>query len=169
MRIVRDIMQTDLISVRPEATVHELVQLLDEEGISGVPVLDSAKKLRGVVSRTDVVRHVARAPELPTPQAFWEGLATGEDEGDLYFLAPETSAMVLPSSRLDHPDLEDVTVEEIMTPVAFSVDPEMLIWELAAYLVRGRIHRALVTEEDRLLGIVTAFDILTVVAGDAGG
>jgi CBS domain-containing protein len=61
----------------------------------------------------------------------------------------------------------EVLVDEIMTPVAFTVDPEMLVWELADFLVRGRIHRALVVEEGKLVGIVTAFDILRVMAGDA--
>lgn len=169
MRTVRDIMQTDVIFVRPGSTVLELVRLLDEEEISGVPVLGTDGALRGVASRTDVVRYAARAPEVSTPESFWEGLATGEDEEDVYFLAPETSVMVLPSTRLEQLPLGDVTVEEIMTPVAFTVEPDMLVWELASFLVRGRIHRALVTEDDRLLGIVTAFDILKVVAGDGGG
>jgi CBS domain-containing protein len=40
MRTVRDIMKTDLIHVRTGTPVDDLIQLLDEEAISGVPVLD---------------------------------------------------------------------------------------------------------------------------------
>ncbi|TVP53729.1 MAG: CBS domain-containing protein [Gemmatimonadales bacterium] len=75
--------------------------------------------------------------------------------------------MVLPGLGLDRFTFQDLTVDEIMTPVAFTVDPEMLIWEAAEFLVRGRIHRALVIEDEKLVGIVTAFDILRVMAGDA--
>jgi CBS domain-containing protein len=172
MRTVRDIMQKQVITIRSGSTALELAELLEDEGISGVPVLDSTNRVVGVVSRTDLVRYAARHPERPRADSFWDTLAATASEDDpeeLYFLAPESAVMVLPSQALDTLALEDVTVDEIMTPVAFSVDPEMLIWELADFLVKGRIHRALVLEEGRLVGIATAFDVLRVVAGDAGG
>jgi CBS domain-containing protein len=179
MRTVRDIMNPDIISVRSGTTVEALVQLLDEASISGVPVLDSTGKVVGVVSRTDVVRAAAHSRESWAPDSFWEALGTaspatgtdgeGEDEADsAWFLAPESSAWMLPAAAFPELGLGETSVDEIMTPVAFSVDPGMLVWELADFLVRGRIHRALVVEEDRLVGIVTAFDLLRVMAGDAG-
>jgi CBS domain-containing protein len=173
MRTVRDIMQSDVIAVREGTTVRELVQLLDEEGISGVPVLDAGGRIRGVVSRSDVVRLAAREPEVPVAEAFWEEVGRDremdEDDPDAYFLAPESGVMLVPGAgAFEGLALEETTVDEIMTPVAFTVDPEMVIWELARFLVQGRIHRALVVEEGRLVGIVTAFDVLRVVAGDAG-
>jgi len=172
MRTVRDIMQTDVIAVRQGASVQELVQLLDQEGVSGVPVLDSEGRIRGVVSRSDVIRLAARDREIPVAEAFWEGIGRSvdgdDDDPDAYFLAPESSVMLVPgSSGLEGLALDETTVDEIMTPVAFTVDPQMAIWELAEFLVQGRIHRALVVEEGRLTGIVTAFDVLRVVAGDA--
>ena len=44
--------------------------------------------------------------------------------------------------------------------VSFSVPPEMPIPDLCQFLVRGRIHRALVVEDGQLLGIVTSHDVL---------
>lgn len=172
MRTVSDIMQTDVIAVRQGTSVRELIQILDEEGISGLPVLDSGSKVLGVVSRTDVVRLAARAPEVPLGEAFWEGISRMPDEDDddpeSYFVAPESSVMLVPGSgSFEGLPFEETTVDEIMTPVAFSVDPGMAIWELAEFLVNGRIHRALVVEDGRLVGIVTAFDLLRVMAGDA--
>lgn len=171
MRTVRDIMNPDLVSVRTGTSVQELVHLLDEAGVSGVPVLDPAGRVAGVVSRTDVIRHAAREPEVPAADVFWETVAGRSDEDDaeeVYFLAPETSVMMLPARGMPGLGLDDVTVDDIMTHVAFSVDPDMLVWELADFLVRGRVHRALVLEDGRLVGIVTAFDVLRVMAGDAG-
>lgn len=171
MRIVRDIMQTDIISVRKGTSVQELVQILDEEGISGVPVLDPAGSVLGVVSRTDVVRLAAREPEIPLAEAFWEGIGRESEDDtdpDSYFMAPESAVMLVPGGPgLESVAFDEITVDEIMTPVAFSVDPEMAIWELAEFLVQGRIHRALVVEDGRLVGIATAFDLLRVMAGDA--
>ena len=51
-----------------------------------------------------------------------------------------------------------------MTPVAFSVGPDDSLKELAEFLVRGRIHRAVVVEGDRLRGIVSSADVLRAVA-----
>ena len=174
MPSVREIMQTDVISVRSGTSVAELARLLDEEGISGVPVLDSAGTVVGVVSRTDLVRFAASVPAHAPGEAFWAGLAAVRDDleaedPDAYFLAPESAALVLPGGGdLSWPDLDEAVVDEIMTPVAFHVDPDMAIRELARFLVSGRIHRALVVEEGRLVGIVTAFDVLRAVAGDDG-
>jgi CBS domain-containing protein len=167
MRTVKDIMREDVIAVRQETTVRELVQLLDDESISGVPVLDSAGKVRGVVSRTDVIRVAARSLEVPVAEAFWEAVGQDDDDPDAYFLAPESAVALLPGpGAFEGLMLDEIKVEEIMTPVAFAVDPDMTIWEMARFLVQGRIHRALVVDDGRLVGIVTAFDVLRVVAGD---
>lgn len=174
MRTVRDIMQTDIISVRKGTTLTDLIQTLDENQISGVPVLDSAGHVAGVISRTDVVRWAARDREVTGGPQFWADLELVPDsdpsvDDDLqpFFLAPESATVILPNpGPMEMAELGGATVEEVMTPVAFSVDPEMAIWELARFLVQGRIHRALVVENGTLVGIVTAFDILQVVAGD---
>ncbi|HLL85553.1 MAG TPA: CBS domain-containing protein, partial [Longimicrobium sp.] len=51
-------------------------------------------------------------------------------------------------------------VAEIMTPVAFSVDPDESLSDLARFFRRGRVHRALVMEDGVLIGVVTPFDVL---------
>lgn len=56
---VRDTMQTDVIGIRPDATVRELVQLLAQEHISGVPVITAQGRTVGVVSATDIVLRAA--------------------------------------------------------------------------------------------------------------
>jgi CBS domain-containing protein len=47
-----------------------------------------------------------------------------------------------------------------MTPVAFSVDPDESLSDLARFFRRGRVHRALVMEDGVLVGVVTPFDVL---------
>lgn len=53
---VRDAMRTEVVSATPETTVEELIELLREEEISGVPVVDRDGSVVGVVSETDVLR-----------------------------------------------------------------------------------------------------------------
>ena len=57
-------------------------------------------------------------------------------------------------------------VEDIMTPAPLTVTPDTTVAELASFLVKCHVHRALVTEVDRLVGIVTAFDVMRAAGGD---
>src|SRR5680860_1370515 len=52
---VRDIMQVEVVTIGPEASVRELSVLLGEKGVSGVPVVDGQGKVVGVVSEGDVI------------------------------------------------------------------------------------------------------------------
>ena len=61
-------------------------------------------------------------------------------------------------------DLDRYDVREIMTPAKFYVRPDASLAELAHFLLRGRIHRALVMEDETLVGIVTTVDVLRTVA-----
>lgn len=175
MLTVRDIMNERVVTVGPDTTVRQLARLLADEEISGAPVVDGNGTLLGVVSATDVVRlaaedadiHVASSAlpadrvSIPDPEV------DEEPDPDPYgFFLPEDSPFA--GERLldqfAETELDAVAVADIMTPVTFSVDPEDSLKELADFLVRGRIHRAVVVRHDRLLGIVTSGDVLRAVA-----
>lgn len=70
-RVVGDLMTADPIVVRADAPLVEAAKLMDEHKISGLPVVDGAGRLVGVVSQTDLLR--ARATEYLW--ANWPGLA----------------------------------------------------------------------------------------------
>lgn len=160
-RAVRDIMQPQVVAVVPEMTVRELAQTLLDETVHGAPVVSSTGKILGVVSMTDVVRLAAEEAEIPAGQVSWGPVALPEEEN---------TALDEPVSRVGFTALDpgspvertfdDYRVADIMTPVAFSVGPDDSIVDLLRFFLRGRVHRALVVEEGRLLGIVTPFDVL---------
>lgn len=54
-------------------------------------------------------------------------------------------------------------------PVVMTATPNTTIPELARSMAESHIHRALVTENGKLLGIVTTFDIMRAVAEPAAG
>ena len=178
MIAVKDIMQTDVVTVSMDTTARHLARVLADEEISGVPVLDGNGNLAGVVSATDLVRLAADEAGVPLRQG---GTPVGVDpvldpdgqmeneetEPDPYgFFLPEE----LPFSEErflelgPEGDFDTVLVRDIMTPVTFSVRPDATVAELCEFLVRGRIHRAVVVDGSELLGIVTSADVLRAVA-----
>lgn len=65
--LIRDIMTTDVVSVRPGSTIREAVGLLVRHRFTALPVVDSDGWLTGVVTETDLTalrRHDARSPLL---------------------------------------------------------------------------------------------------------
>ncbi len=68
---VGELMTRDPISIRADVSLHEAAQLLDRHRIRGLPVVDPAGALIGVLSQTDLVR--ARATEHLWRN--WPGLA----------------------------------------------------------------------------------------------
>jgi CBS domain-containing protein len=59
-RRVRDVMTKDVISVRPDAKLSEVVGLMEAYRVKRVPVIDQ-DRLVGVVSRSDLLRAIAMA------------------------------------------------------------------------------------------------------------
>ncbi len=56
MRIaVRDVMTTKVVTVKRNADLHEAARLLSENKISGMPVVDDANRVIGVISEADIL------------------------------------------------------------------------------------------------------------------
>jgi CBS domain-containing protein len=155
MNTVRELMHTDVVTVSAGMTLHELAQIFSENDISGAPVVDVDGQVVGVVSTTDVIRFAAESADLnvhsvrDSTVSLEEWLSSEESEG-----SPGSLHRYLTS------DLDDYTVDRIMTSANFHVSPDTTAAELADFLLRGRIHRALVMEDGKLQGIVTTVDLL---------
>lgn len=164
---VRDLMRTAVVTVVREMTVRELAQLFAEKRISGAPVLDREGKLVGVVSATDVMQLVAREAEISSGQVDWStGLLAEEREEDDGFRVGGAVHFTLadPGARAET-GLDQHCVADIMTPVAFALHPSDSLRDALRFFVGGRVHRALVMENDQLLGILTPFDVMRALDG----
>jgi CBS domain-containing protein len=182
MHTVREIMRTELVTVAPDMSVHDLARLLADNEISGAPVVDVDGEVLGVVSMTDVIRLAASEAGVgvaPRPVIAGEFSLEAPEEGryesdrfeseqdvvDFFQNAQAPPVMPRPAEvGASESDLDQYEVREIMTPANFHIHPDSELQELAAFLLRGRIHRALVMEDDRLVGIVTTVDLLRTMA-----
>ncbi len=76
---VAEVMVRDVISVPPTATIVDAARTLLEGGFGCLPVVDEQGKLLGIVTETDLLRHLisdeltgdqgARAPAVVRPQS----------------------------------------------------------------------------------------------------
>lgn len=142
-RTVADLMQEEVVTISPDASVRELAALLSRTGVSGVPVVNDDGRVIGTVSVTDILWLSDRL--LP-----FLGGGGGE-----------------PRARAAG-DLG--TVREIMTPDVFGLEPTASLEELLEFFSRTGLHRAPVVEGRELVGIVSASDLLELIAeGSEGG
>ena len=153
--LAEDVMTPNPVSVREELTVHEAVVFLTERRISAAPVINEAGRPVGVVSEADILRH------------------DREHADHLYWLPQKLVDRELTLGTGEHLDgksfeveVPDVTrVKDIMNPVIYAVRRDTPIREVVGQLVRRRIHRLFVVDDDgSLVGVITTLDLLSRLA-----
>ncbi len=58
----RDVMTRAVISVKPDASVADVADVMERSGIKRVPVVDGRDRLVGIISRRDLITALARPP-----------------------------------------------------------------------------------------------------------
>lgn len=132
---LKDIMTSSVLSVTPQTTLREAMEILSENHISGVPVM-SGSKVVGVFSATDLLDFLADYDET----------------------RPEVG---LRHARMP---LDEVSVTEVMTRTIQSLSPEFGVENAAEFMRKAQIHRVLVMDDGQLFGIVTTTDVAKAVA-----
>jgi len=166
---IRDIMTTEVITVNPDQTIREVMDLFTERHITGAPVV-SRGELVGVISATDLLTFAAAPPGPPTENGSpygWsdDGTAPVDEPEELaptFFTEAPGDEQALGVDVRSHPwnALDEFTVADAMSrsPI-WQVGPETPVLAAADSMRQHGIHRILVTEGGKLIGIVTATDI----------
>ncbi|MFE2912419.1 CBS domain-containing protein [Kitasatospora indigofera] len=143
-RTVRDVMTRDVVRVAPATGFRAIVELLQEYGITAVPVVDEDDRPVGIVSEADLLRTQSAQED---PARLQPPPATGPDRPD----RPGAAA----------------TAQQLMTSPAVCVEPGSSV-VAAARLMSGRHVKRLpvVDEEGRLAGLVSRGDLLKVFLRD---
>ena len=144
-RRVAELMNPDVVCVRPEASVAEAARLLAERGVTGAPVVDEAGGLLGVISQTDLVRHSTRHVTAGESGRFFTDMDEFQD------------LAAVPAN------LSDTPVSQVMRKQVYTVHRDASAAVAANIMRERKVHRLLVTERGRLVGVVGALDLLRVV------
>ena len=144
-RVVGELMNPDVVALRPEMTVPEAQEVLARKSVSGAPVVDDAGRVVGVVSQNDLVRRSAHAPTAAEAGSFFTSDADFEDLGRVP-AAPSATR-----------------VAEVMSRRVYQVARDTGVAIAANVMRERRVHRLLVTDRGVLVGVVTSLDLLRVV------
>ena len=137
------LMVDDVVTAKYDTPFKEVARRLGEHRISGLPVIDEDDKVIGVISETDLMLRQAQEP------------------------GPDTCLNYL--RRLRHTVRETMaksrarTAGGLMSAPAVTVRAGAFVPEAARLMTEHGIERLpVVDEEDRLVGIVTRRDLITV-------
>jgi CBS domain-containing protein len=135
---IREIMQSDVITVSPETSLKDVAALLVDHRISGVPVCFADGRVAGVVSEADILfKEQARPVELSS--FFGRLLDTGDGDGARFDARTADDAMKSP-------------------PITVTASDDVA--EAARLMTARHVNRLPVVDGSRLVGIVTRADLV---------
>lgn len=142
------IMTKDVITVTPHTSIEKAARIMLQTHVSGLPVVDDAGKLVGIVSERDFLRRSEIGTARKRP-AWLE-----------FFVGPGKAAAEFVHER-------GRKVEDVMTPDPITVDEETPLQELVRLMEKNDIKRLPVMSGRMLKGIVTRSNLLQAVASIA--
>jgi CBS domain-containing protein len=159
----RDAMTAAPVQIGPDEPLAELERVLLGARLGGVPVVEHGRLL-GVVSRSDILRVLGAERALAEAQAEFYHEFHDDPFAPSERAARTASAGLADAAAQVARRMAQLRVRDAMTPEVERVDADAPLRELAARMVARRIHRVLVTEGDRLVGVVSALDLVRLVA-----
>ena len=146
---VADAMSRDPVVVRTETPLNEAIQILAERRISGLPVVDNAGQLVGIISETDLMwRETGVTP--PPYIMFLDSV--------IYLQNPAKHEREL------HKALGQ-TVGEVMSSDPISISPDKPLKEAAQIMHEKEVRRLPVVDDvGQVIGILTRGDIVQAMA-----
>ena len=140
------IMTRSVITVTPDATILEAANLMLRYHVSGLPVIDTAGKLVGIVSEGDFIRR----SEIGTQRkpGRW-----------LKFLLGAGRAAA------DYVHENGRKISEVMTPDPVTITEETPLDQIVSSMESNGVKRLPVMRDGKLVGIVSRANLLQAVAG----
>ncbi len=132
---VKDIMISDVVTISPDDTFYDIVELFSEKKISGAPVVEGGKAI-GMVSESDIMEFVSE-----------RHLVT--------LIEKEDKAMK---------DKASMKASQFMNKSVISVSSNDDLSKVIKLLDEKDINRIPVVDKKKLVGIITRADVVSIVS-----
>jgi CBS domain-containing protein len=150
MKVVREVMTDQVVSVPPAMPIKDVARILVDRRISGLPVVAEDGSVIGVVTEGDLLvkeHDLSSVHRRPLARIFGESR----------------------EMRQLRAKAEALTAGEAMSSPAITIRPDSPIHEAASVMIERKVNRLpVVDEHGKLLGIVARADVVrTLVRADA--
>ena len=175
---LRDIMTSEVVTLDPEMTLRDALEILTARHISGAPVVEG-ERIVGVFSAMDAIEFLATTPGVPDvapsqseseAEELQETTDANADAPAAYFVDFWSDAGADVGERFRDVGsaawdlLAEHTVAEAMSRRVAALTPDASVRTAADVMQRSGVHRVLVMDGAKLAGIVSALDIANAVA-----
>ncbi len=146
--LVKDIMTTNVITVKKEEKIENAVKILMDNNFSGMPVVGDGNKVIGVITEGDLI-YRSKKLRIPT------------------FFTILDSYIFLESMKNLEKQIKKMVgyrVEDVMTADVVTVTEDTTVEEIATIMTRKKINRVPVVKEGVLVGVVSRRDIIKAYA-----
>ena len=117
---VKEIMTTDVKTIRPEDNIKRLAEMMVKNKIGSLVVVEGSGEVVGIATERDIIEDIILLGKSP----------------------------------------EEVKVRDVMTKDIITVNPDSSLEEAAEVMVNHKIKKLPVIDKGRLVGIVTATDLI---------
>ncbi len=145
----RDLMKTDVVTLRPDTSVEEAGRVFIEKDISGAPVVSEDGTLYGIVTENDLISKEKRF-HIPTIIRIFDAIIPLESDKKVEEEIKKMTA---------------TTVGEICTRDVITITEDTDINEIATIMTERRVHLLPVMKEGKIVGIVGKKDLIRGLSG----
>lgn len=144
----KDIMSHEVIVVNESDSVRDLAITLITHKINGVPVVDDANQVVGVVTESDLIFQNKKV-HIPTAVAIL----------DSFLFLERPNKMEAEMKKIAGSHVSDICSYELVT-----VSPQTPLDELATLMAEKKVHTLPVLEGKELVGVIGQTDIIRTIA-----
>ena len=148
---VSEAMTPDPITIHPEMEVVQVARTMIDNGVGGLPVVEDAGKLVGIVTESDLVVQDSEV-EFPRFVTFLAGYVFVP--GSLHKFEEKFTKAVAD------------TAGQIMTSDVITVDADDSVEDVATMMTKKKLKRFPVVRDGKLVGIITMADIVRLISRD---
>ena len=148
---VRDLMTTEVLTLRPEDTVKKAAKKLALENVSGAPIVDNKNHLLGFVSENDILTVIMRYQDRLDKESANGSLL----DYSMDALTDPDDRLAQASEQISNTEMSTIMVRSVMT-----TSPDAPIIEVLRTMLKMGINRIPVLEKGILVGIISRGDII---------
>jgi CBS domain-containing protein len=156
---VSKIMTKEVICLRPDDTIAEVVKIFAENKIGGAPVVDENGALVGILTDADLFRNLRlkyKEYNISFPMTIGEGMPSVDFK----------TKVKTQDLKKAFKAMAETKVSEVMKTNVLTISPDDIVEVVVPLIVDKKINRLPVVKDGKLVGLVSRGDIIRAILMD---